>query len=69
TGSLFARLVSGGIIMLLFLQVFISLGMVAGLMPVTGIPLPLMSYGGSSVLMFLMAIGILASIDRLGLKY
>jgi len=69
TGSLFARLVSGGIIMLLFFQVFISLGMVAGLMPVTGIPLPLMSYGGSSVLMFLMAIGILVSIDRLGLKY
>ncbi len=69
TGSLFARLVSGGIIILLFLQVFVSLGMVAGMMPVTGIPLPLMSYGGSSVLMFLMAIGILVSIDRLGLKY
>ena len=69
TGSVFARLVSGGIIMLLFLQVFINLGMVAGIMPVTGIPLPLMSYGGSSVLMFLTAIGILVSIDRFGWKY
>ncbi len=69
TGSDFARLVSGGIVILLFLQVFINLGMVAGMMPVTGIPLPLMSYGGSSVLMFLAGIGILVSIDKFGLKY
>jgi len=69
TGSGFARLVSGGIVMLLFLQVFINLGMVAGMMPVTGIPLPLMSYGGSSVLMFLTGIAILVSIDKFGLKY
>ncbi len=69
TGSVFARLVSGGIVMLLFLQVFINIGMVAGMMPVTGIPLPLVSYGGSSVLMLLTGLGILVSIDKFGLKY
>jgi len=60
----FARLLSGGIIILLFLQVFINIGMVAGIMPVTGMPLPLISYGGSSTLMFFTGIGILLSIRR-----
>ena len=48
--------------MLLF-QVFVNVGMNIGIMPVTGIPLPLVSYGGSSVLVTFMAIGLLQSIN------
>lgn len=62
----FARLIGGGIVILLFLQVFINTGMVVGLMPVTGIPLPLISYGGSSIIMFFAGMGILLSIRRFG---
>ncbi len=47
--------------MVLF-QVFVNVGMTLGVMPITGIPLPLMSYGGSSVLTTFMAIGLLQSI-------
>lgn len=60
----FAKLVSAGIVVLLFLQVFINIGMAIGIMPVTGMPLPLISYGGSSTIMFFMVIGILFSISR-----
>ncbi len=42
---------------MLMFQVFVNVGMNLGIMPVTGIPLPLMSYGGSSVLVTFMAIG------------
>jgi len=62
----FAKLVGGGIVILLFLQIFINVGMVVGIMPVTGVPLPLMSYGGSSTIMFFAGIGILLSIKRFG---
>jgi rod shape determining protein RodA len=47
---------------MLMFQVFVNVGMTLGVMPITGIPLPLMSYGGSSVLTTLMAIGLLQSI-------
>ena len=47
---------------MLMFQVFVNVGMSLGIMPITGIPLPLMSYGGSSVLATLMAIGVLESI-------
>ncbi|MFQ6067064.1 MAG: rod shape-determining protein RodA [bacterium] len=62
----FTRLVSGGVITLLFFQVFITVGMAAGIMPVTGMPLPLVSYGGSSIIMFLLGIGLLLSVKRYG---
>ncbi|MFQ5835697.1 MAG: rod shape-determining protein RodA [bacterium] len=65
SASGFARLVSGGVITLLFFQVFITVGMVAGIMPVTGMPLPLVSYGGSSIIMFLLGMGLLLSVKRL----
>jgi len=61
----FAKLLGVGIVILLFLQVFINVGMVVGIMPVTGIPLPLVSYGGSSTIMFFSGIGILLGISRL----
>ena len=56
------RLLSVGVVTLLFSHVFINIGMNIRLMPVTGIPLPLLSYGGSSVLCSLLAIGILQNV-------
>jgi rod shape determining protein RodA len=48
---------------MIFWQVFINLGMVTGLMPVVGVPLPLISYGGSSVLTIMICIGILMNVS------
>ena len=56
-------LVAGGIAVSLLFQVFVNVGMNLGIMPITGIPLPLMSYGGSSVLATFLAIGVLQSIN------
>jgi rod shape determining protein RodA len=56
------RLLAVGVVTLLFCHVFINIGMNIRLMPVTGIPLPLLSYGGSSVVCSLIAIGILYNV-------
>ncbi len=56
------KLVAVGVVTLLFSHVFINIGMNIRLMPVTGVPLPLLSYGGSAVLCSLLAIGILQNI-------
>jgi rod shape determining protein RodA len=56
------QLLAVGVVTLLFCHVFINVGMNIRLMPVTGIPLPLLSYGGSSVVCSLIAIGILHNI-------
>lgn len=60
--NLYGSVVGAGIAAMLLFQVFVNVGMNVGLMPVTGIPLPLMSYGGSSVLVTFMAIGLLQSV-------
>jgi len=60
--DLFGTLIVAGVLAMLMHQIFINVGMTIGIMPITGIPLPLMSYGGSSVLTTLMAIGLLQSI-------
>ena len=60
--NFYGALVAGGITAMVIFQVFVNVGMTIGIMPITGIPLPLMSYGGSSVLTTLMAIGLLQSI-------
>jgi rod shape determining protein RodA len=60
--SLFGALIAGGIVSMLVFQVFVNVGMTIGIMPITGVPLPLMSYGGSSVLVTFLAIGLLQSI-------
>jgi len=60
--SFYGTLVAGGILTMLAAQVIINIGMNLGVMPVTGITLPLMSYGGSSVLVSFLAIGLLQSI-------
>jgi rod shape determining protein RodA len=64
--NLFGALVAGGIVAMLMFQVFINVGMTIGIMPITGIPLPLMSYGGSSVITTLLAFGLLQSIYAQG---
>ncbi len=56
--SQFARLAIGGTAMTLFLSVFVNIGMVIGVLPVVGVPLPLMSYGGTSMLTTLAGLGI-----------
>lgn len=60
------RLMAAGITAMLALQVFVNIGMNVGIMPITGIPLPLMSYGGSHTLTNLVAVGILLRIGRRG---
>jgi rod shape determining protein RodA len=60
--NLYGSLVAGGIIVMLMFQVFVNVGMTVGIMPITGVPLPLMSYGGSSVIVTLLAIGLLQAI-------
>jgi rod shape determining protein RodA len=60
--NFYGALVAGGITAMLMFQVFVNVGMTIGIMPITGIPLPLLSYGGSSVLTTLLAIGLLQSI-------
>jgi rod shape determining protein RodA len=60
--NLFGTLIAGGILAMLMFQVFVNAGMTIGIMPITGVPLPLMSYGGSSVLVTFIAIGLLQSI-------
>jgi rod shape determining protein RodA len=59
---LYGALVAGGIASMLMTQVFINVGGNVGIMPITGIPLPLVSYGGSSVIVTLLALGILQSV-------
>jgi rod shape determining protein RodA len=60
--NLYGSLVAGGIVAMLMFQVFVNVGMTVGIMPITGVPLPLMSYGGSSVIVTLLALGLLQSI-------
>jgi rod shape determining protein RodA len=60
--DLFGTLVAAGVAAMLMFQVFVNVGMTIGIMPITGVTLPLMSYGGSSVITTLLAIGLLQSI-------
>jgi rod shape determining protein RodA len=64
--NLFGALIAGGVVSMLLFQVFINVGMTIGIMPITGIPLPLLSYGGSSVLTTFLAVGLLQSIYAQG---
>lgn len=58
----FSRLLAGSISLTFFVYVFVNMGMVSGLLPVVGVPLPLMSYGGTSIVTLLAGFGILMSI-------
>ncbi|MBF8279291.1 MAG: mrdB [candidate division NC10 bacterium] len=67
--DLFSMIMSFGIVSMMALQVVINVGMVIGIMPVVGIPLPLMSYGGSSMLMNMLALGLLLNIQMQRFMY
>jgi rod shape determining protein RodA len=60
--NLYGTLIAAGILAMLMFQVVVNVGMTIGIMPITGVPLPLMSYGGSSVLVTFIALGLLQSI-------
>ena len=58
----FARILSGTLILTIFLYVLVNVGMVIGLLPIVGAPLPFMSYGGTSMLTVFAALGIIMSV-------
>ena len=60
--SHFGRLLAGGLTFIIFLYIFINIGMVMGLLPVVGVPLPLVSYGGSAMLTIIIAYGLILSV-------
>ena len=60
--STFSRLLAGSITLTFFIYVFVNIGMVSGILPVVGVPLPLISYGGTSMVTILLGFGILMSI-------
>ncbi len=62
TQDTFARLLAGSLALTFFVYVFINAGMVTGLLPVVGVPLPLVSYGGTSVVTLLAGFGILMAL-------
>jgi rod shape determining protein RodA len=59
---LFSRLLAGAVTLTFFTYAFVNMGMVSGVLPVVGVPLPLISYGGTSLVTLLFGIGILMSI-------
>lgn len=63
-GTQFARLLAGALTMMMFMYVFVNVGMVTGILPVVGVPLPFMSYGGTALLTMGIASGILMSVSR-----
>lgn len=60
----FGRLMAGSMSMMFFVYVFVNVGMVTGILPVVGVPLPFMSYGGTALLTLGVACGIMMSISR-----
>ncbi len=62
-GTLFSRLLAGAITLVLFIYAFVNMGMVSGILPVVGVPLPFISYGGTALVMLMLGIGILMSIQ------
>lgn len=61
--TMFARLLAGSLTMTFFTYAFVNMGMVSGILPVVGVPLPLISYGGTSMVTVLLGFGILMSIQ------
>jgi rod shape determining protein RodA len=60
--TLFSRLLAGSISMVFFTYSFVNMGMVSGILPVVGVPLPFISYGGTAMVIIGLALGILMSI-------
>ena len=62
--SLFGRLMAGAVAMIFFTYAFVNMGMVSGILPVVGVPLPFISYGGTAMVTLGLALGVLMSIAR-----
>jgi rod shape determining protein RodA len=62
--TVFARLLAASISLMFFTYAFVNMGMVSGILPVVGVPLPFLSYGGSALLTLFIGIGILMSVQR-----
>ena len=62
--TVFARLLAGSISLMFFTYAFVNMGMVSGILPVVGVPLPFLSYGGTALLTLFIATGILMSVHR-----
>jgi rod shape determining protein RodA len=62
--TLFARLLAGSVTLIFFTYAFVNMGMVSGILPVVGVPLPFISYGGTAMVTLGMGLGILMSIAR-----
>lgn len=58
----FGRVMAGGLMLIFFVYVFVNIGMVSGILPVVGVPLPLVSYGGSALIVLMAGFGIIMSI-------
>jgi rod shape determining protein RodA len=62
--TFFARLLAGAITLIFFTYAFVNMGMVSGILPVVGVPLPLVSYGGTALVTLFLGLGILMSIQN-----
>jgi len=60
--DMYGSILAGGVAVMFLFQVFVNIGMTIGIMPVTGIPLPFVSYGGTAMIVFLMFVGLLQAI-------
>jgi rod shape determining protein RodA len=60
--TLFSRLLAGSVTMIFFTYAFVNMGMVSGIVPVVGVPLPFISYGGTAMVTLGLAVGILMAI-------
>ncbi|RYF22634.1 MAG: rod shape-determining protein RodA [Comamonadaceae bacterium] len=63
-GTLFGRLMAGAVSMIFFTYAFVNMGMVSGILPVVGVPLPFVSYGGTAMVTLGLALGVLMSVAR-----
>ncbi|MBO9678495.1 MAG: rod shape-determining protein RodA [Acidovorax sp.] len=63
-GTLFGRLMAGAVSMIFFTYAFVNMGMVSGILPVVGVPLPFISYGGTAMVTLGLALGVLMSVAR-----
>jgi rod shape determining protein RodA len=61
--TLFARLLAGAITLMFFTYAFVNMGMVSGVLPVVGVPLPLVSYGGTALISLFIGLGVLMSVS------
>ena len=62
--TVFSRLLAGAVAMIFFSYAFVNMGMVSGILPVVGVPLPFISYGGTAMVTLGLALGILMSISK-----